>query len=119
MGKLSNFKSTPLPIIMIHVLAILGVLFWLSTIIQAFATSADGAIAVLLIGVILGGAHIAISRFTTLHNRKAIGAMWFVFVGDSLLTIFVNPLAIILVLFTVVLLLLTMAPSAKVWFSTN
>lgn len=43
--------------------------------------------------------------------------MWFVVIGDSLLTIFVNWQAILLVGFTVVLLLLTRAPSARRWFS--
>jgi len=116
MTKLSGITFSPKPIIAIHILALIGVLFWLSTIIQAFITGSENAIAVLLIGITLGGAHVAISRFTTLHNRKAIGAMWFVFVSDSLLTIFANRMAIVLVLFTVVLLLLTLTPSAKAWF---
>jgi hypothetical protein len=116
MTKFAGFAGSPRPIIAIHILALIGVLFWLSTIIQAFIAGSENAIAILLIGITLGGAHIAISRFTTLHNRKAIGAMWFVLVSDSLLTIFADRMAIVLVLFTVVLLLLTLTPSAKAWF---
>jgi len=116
MTKPSRFTFSPPAIILIHILAMIGVLFWLATIIQAFATGSENAIAVLLVGAVLGGAHIAISRFTTLHNRKAIAAMWFVLVSDSLLTIFVNRMAIVLVLFTIVLLLLTLTTAVKMWF---
>ena len=42
--------------------------------------------------------------------------MVFVFIADALLAIFVNALAIVLVLFTIVLLLLTRTASAKEWF---
>ena len=45
--------------------------------------------------------------------------MWFILIGDSLLTIFVNWHAILLVLFTFVLLLLTRAPSARRWYSAS
>lgn len=106
----------PAPIIAIHVLAAIGVLFWLSEIITAFADS-NNAWLVLLLGIVLGGAHVLISRFTSLHSKKAIAAMWFVFIGDSLLTVFVNWQAILLVLFTAVLLLLTRVPSARRWFA--
>jgi hypothetical protein len=119
MNKFSGTTSGPPPIIAIHILAFIGVLFWLSTILQAFFAGSGNSIAVLFVGVVLGGAHIAISRFTTFHNRRAFAAMWFVLVSDSLLAIFVNPMAIVLVLFTVVLLLLTRTSSAKAWFSTR
>lgn len=106
----------PAPIIAIHVLAAIGVLFWISQIVGAFVDG-NRPVAVLIVGIVLGGAHVLISRFTTLHSRKAFAAMWFVVIGDSLLTIFVNWQAILLVGFTVVLLLLTRAPSARRWFS--
>ena len=106
----------PAPIIAIHVFAAIGVLFWLSEIITAFADSTNAWL-VLLFGVVLGGAHVLISRFTSVHSKKAFAAMWFVFIGDSLLTIFVNWQAILLVLFTLLLLLLTRLPSARRWFA--
>jgi hypothetical protein len=106
----------PGPIIAIHILAIIGVLFWISQIVGAFVAG-EHQWAVLIVGIILGGAHVLISRFTTVHSRKAMAAMWVVLIGDSLLTIFVNVEAILLVGFTVVLLLLTRAPSARRWFA--
>jgi len=108
----------PAPIIAIHVLAATGVLFWLSQIVTAFV-DANHAWVVLALGIVLGGAHVLISRFTSQHSRKALGAMWFILIGDSLLTLFVNWHAILLVLFTVVLLLLTRAPSARRWYSAS
>lgn len=106
----------PAPILAIHVLAAVGVLFWISQIIGAFI---DGTRpwAVLLVGVILGGAHVLISRFTTMHSRRVFAAMWFIVIGDSLLTIFVNWKAIALVGFTIVLLLLTRTPAGRRWFA--
>lgn len=108
----------PSPIIAIHVLAMIGVLFWLSTIVGAFIEDSSNKWYVAMVGLVLGGAHVAISRFTSLHSTRAFVAMWFVFVGDSLLAIFVDWQAIALVLFTVVLLLLTRVRSARIWFAT-
>lgn len=108
----------PAPIIAIHVLAAIGVLFWLSQIISAFVDG-NHAWLVLMLGIVLGGAHVLISRFTSQHSRKALGAMWFILIGDSLLTIFVNWQAILLVIFTIVLLLLTRAPSSRRWYSAS
>lgn len=99
-------------------LALIGVLFWLSTIIQSIAAGFPDGWAVVPIGIVLGGAHVAISWLTSQHSRRAIAAMWFVFVSDSLLAIFVDYLAVVLVLFTVVLLLLARTASAKQWFGS-
>jgi hypothetical protein len=109
----------PAPIIAIHVLAIIGVLFWLSTIVEAFIDNSSSKWLVAMVGLVLGGAHVAISRFTSLHSTRAFAAMWFVFVGDSLLAVFVEWQAIALVLFTIVLLLLTRARSARSWFASQ
>jgi hypothetical protein len=109
----------PAPIIAIHVLAFIGVAFWASTIISAIISASSDVWWVILIGVILGGAHLAISRLTTLHSSTAIYFMWFVFVADSLLAIFVQYQAVILVIFTIVLLGLTRFPSSKLWYSTS
>jgi hypothetical protein len=104
---------------LIHVLALIGVLFWLSTIIQAIAAGLPNGWAVIPIGIVLGSAHVAISWFTTRHNRLAFTAIWFVFVADALLAIFVNWLAVVLVLFTVGLLLLAHTSTAKEWFTSK
>ncbi len=44
--------------------------------------------------------------------------MWFVFFADALLAIFVNYLAVILVLFTVALLILARTSTARKWFTS-
>ena len=109
----------PAPIIAIHVLAMIGVLFWLSTIVSVFISDSSNKWLVAVVGLVLGCAHVAISRFTSLHSTRAFAAMWFVFAGDSLLAIFVDWQAIALVLFTVALLLLTRVRSARIWFATQ
>ncbi len=117
-GSVSSLRGrSPAPIIAIHVLAFVGVAFWASTILTAILSGASNVWWVILIGVILGGAHIAISRFTSLHNSVAIYFMWFVFIADSLLAIFVQYQAVVLVIFTIVLLGLTRFQSSKLWFS--
>ena len=108
-------RSVPAPVIAIHVLAMVGVLFWLSQVITAFRDDCNPW-AVLATAVVLGGAHVAISVLTARHSRRAIGAMWFVFLGDALLTALVDWRAILLVAFTAVLLLLTRPASAHEWF---
>ena len=108
----------PAPILTIHVLALIGVLFWLSTIIQAVVAGMSDSWAVIPVGIVLGGAHVAISRLTARHDRRAVAVMWFVFISDALLAIFVNYLAVVLVLFTVVLLILARTSSAKEWFTS-
>lgn len=107
----------PTPIVVIHVLAGIGVLFWISQIISAVIHGTH-VWATVGLGVILGGAHIAIWRLTSLHSTKVMWVMWFVFVGDSVLTVFVNWRAIVLVAATVVLLLLARMPSARRWFTS-
>jgi hypothetical protein len=119
MKNSSKSRFGPFPIVLIHVLAFIGVLFWLSTMISAIVDGSDQVWFVIALGVVLGGAHIAISLFTSRHNRGAVMAMWFVLISDSLLTIFVSWLAIVLVMFTVVLLILTRTPSARKWFASR
>lgn len=105
----------PAPIIAIHVLAGIGVLFWLSQIVAAFSSS-ENVWAVLILGLVLGGAHVVISLATSRHSRIAIWAMVFVFLGDTLLAIFVNWQAVLLVGFTAVLFGLTRTASGNAWF---
>lgn len=106
------------PIIAIHVLAIIGVLFWLSTMVGAFIEGSSNKWLVAVVGLVLGGAYVAISRFTSLRSKRAVFAMWGVLIGDSILAVFVNWQAIALVVFTVVLLLLTRTRSARMWFAS-
>jgi uncharacterized membrane protein len=94
------------------------VLFWASSIVQAIAGGLPDGWMIIPVGVVLGVAHIAISRFTARHDRRAVAVMWFVFFADSLLAIFVNYLAVILVLFTVVLLILARTSTAREWFAS-
>lgn len=105
----------PVPILAIHVLAVIGVLFWASSIVQGILAGLPNGWAVVPVGIVLGGAHVAISWLTTRHDRRVIAAMWFVLISDALLAIFVNYLAVVLVLFTIGLLLLTRTSTAKEW----
>ena len=110
---MSTLASRPLPVRIIEILGYVGVLFWLTMIVRAFVTGSDSAWLVLLIGVLLGGAHVVISISAQKGLRTGYAAMWFVLIGDSLLTIFVDAQALTLVLFTVVLLLLTRPATAR------
>lgn len=112
-------RRVPAPIIAIHVLAGVGVLFWLSTIVEAFLGDGGNAWGVAILGFVLGGAHVAISWLTHRRSRLVYAAMWFVFAGDSALAVLVDPRAVVLVLFTAVLLLLTRVPSARRWFAAR
>ena len=92
--------------IAVHVLAAVGVLFWIATFVRTALGQIDASVAqVGLLALVLGGAHALISMSTT---RGSVAAIWltvFVFVSDSLLGIFVNPMAFFLAGFTVVLLI--------------
>lgn len=109
----------PTPIVLIHVLAFVGVAFWISMIASALTGGSADAWRVVVVGLVLGGAHVAISMLTSRHSSRAVVAMWVVFIGDSLLAIFVDWKAVLLVLFTVVLLALTRVPSSRAWFASQ
>ncbi len=95
--------------IVVHVLAAIGVLFWVSMFIATLVENVDANVfAMLFLAVVLGGAHALISISTT---RGSIASAWltvFVFLSDSLLGIFVDPKAFLLVGFTVVLFIAVM-----------
>lgn len=118
MSEATHGRFGPGPILTIHILAAIGILFWISMVVQTFSSGASNALVVLVLAIVLGGAHLGIWIWTSRHSRKAIWAMWFILVGDSLLTIFVDVKAIVLVGFTIVLLLLTRAPSARAWYTS-
>ena len=89
----------------VHVLAAIGVIFWIVTFVRTALGQIDASVLqVGALALVLGGAHVLISTSTT---RGSVAAIWltvFVFVSDSLLGIFVNPMAFLLAGFTVVLL---------------
>jgi hypothetical protein len=93
----------------VHVLATIGVVFWIVTFVRTALGQIDASVVqVGLLALVLGGAHALISIFTT---RGSVAAIWltvFVFVSDSLLGIFVNPMAFLLTGFTVVLFIAVM-----------
>ncbi len=107
----------PPPIIFIHVLAFVGVLFWLVMIVRALTGEFSSPGRVIALGVVLGVAHVSISVLASRHSRWAYAAMWVIFAIDTALAIFVDWKAVLLVLFTCVLLLLTRVPSARGWLS--
>lgn len=109
----------PGPIIAVHVLAGIGVLFWLSRAVLAVTSGDPDVLLVLALAVVLGGAHVAVSVLTTRHSRLAILAMWFIAIGDGLLTAFVNTQAILLVAFTVIMLLLAHTRAAHAWYAAD
>jgi hypothetical protein len=90
--------------ITVHILATVGVLFWIVTFARVALGDGDAPIVqVGLLALVLGGAHALISISTTRGSKAAIWLTVFVFVSDSLLGIFVNPMAFLLSGFTVVL----------------
>lgn len=115
--RIMTSPGRPVPVRIMEVLGYVGVLFWTVTIIRAFLDDPSSAWPVLLVGVVLGGAHVVIAVGAAHGRRIVYAAMWFVLAGDSLLTVFVDVRAIALVLFTIVLLLLTRPAAARSWFA--
>lgn len=108
--------AIPAPVLGIIALAAVGILFWTSMTVQAFTSGADNRWIVLCLAIVLGGAHVAALLWTLAHSRKAHYALWFIIVGDSLLTVFANWQAVLLVGFTIVMLALTRARTARSWY---
>ena len=108
-------RGTPLPIRAIEVMGGIGVAFWAVTIIQSLIADAASSLGVILVGVILGGAHVVVA--VAAHRRSSIYlyAIGSIFFGDLALAIWVDPQAFALVAFTVVLGILAAAPSARAW----
>lgn len=84
--------------------------------VQAFTAGAANQWTVLALAIILGGAHFVALVLTRKHSRRAHLALWFIVIGDSLLTVFVAWQAILLVAFTIVMLALTRTRTAKIWY---
>ena len=95
--------------IAVHVLATIGVVFWVVTFARTALGQIDASVVqVGLLALVLGGAHALISISTTRGSAAAVWLTVFVFISDSLLGIFVNPMAFLLSGFTVVLFIAVM-----------
>jgi hypothetical protein len=93
----------------VHVLATIGVVFWVVTFARTALGQIDASVVLVgLLALVLGGAHALISISTTRGSAAAIWLTVFVFISDSLLGILVDPMAFLLAGFTVVLLLAVM-----------
>lgn len=114
-------QKPPAPIKAIHVLASIGVIYWIIQIIQAIVTGESSLGTELgltiALAVVLGGAHVMAFIWSSQGTRRVYIAIWSIVIGDSLLTIFVNTSAILLVMFTFVMLALTRPTSAREWLS--
>jgi len=93
----------------------IGIAFWAVTIVRTFIEGAGNAFAVLLVGLVLGGAHAVVALGAHRRSVVYLYAIGYIFVGDLLLAIFVDPQAFALVAFTVVLGVLATGPSARRW----
>ena len=107
----------PVPVLIIEVIGYIGVAFWATMIVRAWLDGSSTAIWVTLVGLVLGSAHIVIAVGAARRQRIAFAAMWFVVVSDTLLTIFVDVKALVLVGATILMLLLTRTRSARAWWS--
>lgn len=108
----------PGSVLLIEILGYVGVIFWISRILAA-AVSGEDFFPVLLVGIVLGSAHVIIAVGARRHSPWAFGAMWFVLAGDTVLALVVNPAAWVLVGFTIILLLLTRLSSARQWWARS
>lgn len=108
-------EKRPGSILVIEVIGLLGIAFWAVMAIRAFVADSSSTWLVLLLALVLGSAHVVIALGAHRRSRVAIAAMWFVLVADSLLTIFVDLKALVLVLATIVLLVL--ARAARGWWN--
>ena len=106
----------PVPVLTIEIIGYIGVAFWATMIVRAWLDGSASAIWVTLLGIVLGGAHIVIAVGAAQRRRIAFAAMWFVVVSDTLLTIFVDVKAIVLVGATILMLILTRTRSAREWW---
>lgn len=109
------FRGVPLSIRAIEVMGGIGIAFWAVTIIRSLIDDAAGIAGVLVVGVILAGAHLVVALAAERRSVAYVYAIAFIFIGDLALAIWVNPQAFALVAFTVVLGILAATPSARAW----
>jgi hypothetical protein len=104
-----------MPVRAIEAMGVIGIAFWVVTIGRSFVDGATNAVVVLLVGLALGGAHAVVSIGAHRRSVSFIYAIGFIFVGDLLLALFVDPQAFALVAFTIVLGVLAAMPSSRGW----
>jgi len=108
-------NRVPLPVRAIEVMGGIGIAFWAVTIIRSLIDDAAGIAGVLVVGVILAGAHLVVALAAGRRSVAYVYAIAFIFFGDLALAIWVDPQAFALVAFTVVLGILAATPSARAW----
>jgi len=108
-------NRVPLPVRAIEVMGGIGIAFWVVTIVRSLIDDAAGSLGVLIVGLILGGAHLVVALAAGRRSVAYIYAIAFIFIGDLALAIWVDPHAFALVAFTVVLGILAATPSARAW----
>jgi len=108
-------RGAPLSIRAIEVMGGIGIAFWVVTIVRSLIGDAAGSLAVLIVGLILGGAHLVVALAAERRSVAYVYAIGFIFIGDLALAIWVDPQAFVLVAFTVVLGILAATPSARAW----
>lgn len=107
--------KAPVTIRFIEVMGGIGIAFWLVTIVRTFIDGANNAVAVLLVGLVLGGAHAVVTWGARTRSRAYLYAIGIIFVGDLLLALFVDARAFALVAFTIALGVLAALPSSRDW----
>lgn len=108
-------SRAPLSIKAIEVMGAIGIAFWVVTIIRSLIDDAAGSLGVVVVGVVLGGAHVVVALAAARRSIAYVYAIGFIFFGDLALAIWVDPQAFALVAFTVVLGVLATTPSARAW----
>lgn len=96
-------------------MGLIGIAFWIVTITRTALEGTGNVLGVLLVGLVLGGAHAVVTWGARRRSKMYLYAIGFIFVGDVLLALFVDAQAVALVAFTVVLGVLAGLPSSRDW----
>ena len=111
--------SVPTSIRAIEILGIVGIAFWIVIIIRGLLEGAGNTFTTLVVGLMLGGAHAVVALGARHQSVAYVYAIGFIFVGDSILAIFVDVRALTLVAFTIVLAALAASNSARRWLRST
>jgi len=105
----------PTSIRFIEILGIVGIAFWIVTIIRGFLAGSGNGFATVIVGLALGGAHAVVSLGARHQSIAYVYAIGFIFIGDLFLAVFVDAKAFALVAFTILLGALAASKSARCW----